>query len=186
MTNKPHLFQPGGVRPEGAGMKPGQKTKKVKAREESGELRKEALSGLFSKVEGKTTEEIMAMMNYNPLVHAISIAMDPTTPVAIAQKANAEIMKKTYPDLKSVETKGEQVTAIRVIMPGMAHFDDKGMVTEGEIIAGQLEQKVALSDLTGGLSSEDDYAFDQEPVAVEDDVDHTVEVSLRRNRLRYT
>jgi hypothetical protein len=162
MARHPNQFQPGQAKIPGSGMKPGTKTAKVKAREEAVELRKEALAQLFTKAEGKTTEEIIAMMNYNPLVHAITIATDPTTPVAIAQKANDTIMKKFYPDLKSVENKGEVFTAIRVIMPGHHLYDDHGLIQEETIVAGQLEQGMTLSELTDGLEIEDEVLLDDD------------------------
>lgn len=162
MAKHPHQFQPGQAKPPGSGMQPGTKTAKVKAREEAVELRKEALAQLFTKAEGKTTEEIMAMMNYNPLVHAISIASDPTTPPAVAQKANSEIMKKVYPDLKSVETKGEAVHSIQIVWPGMPGYDDQGLITESTIIAGQIEADVSLSELTDGIDLDEDTYLDDD------------------------
>lgn len=161
MSRLPHQFQPGQPRPKGAGMQPGQKTKKVLAREQAAEASKESLRQLFKQTKGMSIEEVFDFMDYDPLVHMISIATDPHVPPAVAQKAVDTILKKTLPDLKSVETKGETVTAIKVIMPGMVGYDDHGATIE-QISAGQIEQSMQLSQLTEGLDYGEDDSLDDD------------------------
>lgn len=118
------VFTPGTPKPANSGSKTGQKYKKTIDRENAVRQRRETLITLCQETDGMTAEEIISFMNYNPLIHAITIATDPTTPVNVAQKANESIMKKVYPDLKTVENKGDQVNTIRILMPGMPGYDE--------------------------------------------------------------
>lgn len=109
-------FKPGNPKPPGSGAKKGQKFKKTLERENAHVEQRQELARLCKLHAGKTAEEIMEVMNYDPLVHGIMLALDPTTQPAIQQKIMESLMKKKYPDLKTVENKGEVVNRLEIVL----------------------------------------------------------------------
>lgn len=96
-------FYPGKPKPAGSGAVKGQKYAKTIKREEAYGKMMDEVARVSKEMRGKTAEEIMNEMDFDPIVHLIMVAREETTKPVDKIKALTALAQKVHPDKKEIK-----------------------------------------------------------------------------------
>lgn len=127
-------FTSGNGRPPGSGSKPGQKYGKTVAREEAVVALRRETNEIMKRYAGSgmTAEEIMEDMDFEPLVYAALMVQQNALKPSDTIKLLDMLVGVKHARKKAVETTGETITRIEVVMPGMVGYEDDYIEVEAK------------------------------------------------------
>ena len=144
-------FVKGQKRPEGSGMKLGQRTKRTLAIEAERDEELRLIAELSEEVQGMSPIEIAAYMGYNITVAQLRAVMNPLTSEMARVKIWDQLNRTMNPSLKSTETSTNEIKRIEIVYQSPLAGTEVIDVDHTEALPAPVEPSVVERSKTTGL-----------------------------------